>query len=81
MLYSLILFLWSTSKLLQGEICQSLINNMTQPIMQNMPVVAMAFNIPVSCVRSLQALFYSWRTNTILVLQAFLLCTVYGVLD
>ena len=36
-----------TSKLLQGEMCQS---SMTQPIMKNMPVVVMAFNIPGSCV-------------------------------
>ena len=36
-----------TGKLLQGEICQSLIDSTTQP---NMPVVAMAFNVPVSCV-------------------------------
>ena len=39
-----------TSKLLQGEICQSSIDNMTRPIMKNVSVVAVAFNIPVSCV-------------------------------
>ena len=36
-------------KLLQGEMCQSLINNMTQAIMKN---VAMAFDISVSCLYS-----------------------------
>ena len=49
MLYSLILFVETgcTSKLMQGEMCRSLIDTMTRPIMKNM---AMAFNIPVSCV-------------------------------
>ena len=47
MLYSLILFVETgrTSKLLQGEI-----DKMTQPIMKNVSVVAVAFNLPVSCV-------------------------------
>ena len=39
-----------TSKLLQGEMCRSLIDKMTRPITKNMPVVAVAFNVPVSCV-------------------------------
>ena len=39
-----------TSKLLQGEMCQSSIDKMTRPIMKNMSVVAVAFNLPVSCV-------------------------------
>ena len=39
-----------TSKLLQSEMCQSLINKMIQPIMKNMSVVAVAVNIPVSCI-------------------------------
>ena len=53
MLYSLIYFFVETgctSKLLQGETCQSLIDKMTRPITKNMPVVAVAFNVPVSCV-------------------------------
>ena len=37
-----------TGELLQGEICRSLIDNTTRPIMKNVPVVAMAFNVPVS---------------------------------
>ena len=37
------------SQLLQGEMCQSLIK-MTRPIMKNIPGVALAFNIPVSCI-------------------------------
>ena len=39
-----------TSKLLQDEMCQSSIDKMTQPITKNVSVVAMAFNIPVSCI-------------------------------
>ena len=39
-----------TSKLLQGEMRRSLIDKMTQLITKNMPVVAVAFNIPGSCV-------------------------------
>ena len=39
-----------TSKLLQGEMCRSLIDKMTRPIMKNVSVVAVAFNLPVSCV-------------------------------
>ena len=38
------------SKLLQGEMCRSSIDKMTRPITKNMPVVAVAFNVPVSCV-------------------------------
>ena len=34
-----------TGELLQGEI-----DNTTRPIMKNVPVVAVAFNVPVSCV-------------------------------
>ena len=51
-LFTRILFVETrcTSKLLQGEMCQSLIDKMTRPIMKNMSVVAVAFNIPVSCV-------------------------------
>ena len=53
MLYSLIYFFVETgctSKLLQGEMCQLSINKMTRSIMKNVSVVAMAFNILVSCV-------------------------------
>ena len=39
-----------TSKLLQSEMCRSLIDKMTRPIIKNVSVVAVAFNIPVSCV-------------------------------
>ena len=39
-----------TSKPLQGEMCQSSIDKMTRPIMKNVSVVAVAFNLPVSCV-------------------------------
>ena len=39
-----------TSKLLQSEMCRSLIDKMTRPITKNMPVVTVAFNVPVSCV-------------------------------
>ena len=39
-----------TSKLLRGKLWQLLINSTTQPIMKNMPVVVMAFNIPGSYV-------------------------------
>ena len=39
-----------TSKPLQGEMCRSLINKVTRLIMKNMSVVAVAFNLPVSCV-------------------------------
>ena len=39
-----------TGKLLQGVMCQLLINYMTRPIVKNVPVVAIAFNIPVCCV-------------------------------
>ena len=51
MLYSLILFVETgcTSKLLQGEMCRSLIDKMTRPIMKNVSVEAVAFNLPVSC--------------------------------
>ena len=45
---SLVLFLWRPSKLLQGEICQSTIDNRTQLIMKSIRVAAVAFN--VSCV-------------------------------
>ena len=53
MLYSLIYFLWRPDvpvKLLQGEMCRSSIDKMTRPIMKNVSVVAVAFNLPVSCV-------------------------------
>ena len=39
-----------TSKLLQGEMCRLLIDKMTRLIMKNVSVVAVAFNIPVSCI-------------------------------
>ena len=52
MLYSLFVETRCTSKLLQGEMCRSSIDKMTRPIMKNMSVVAMAFNLPVSCVYS-----------------------------
>ena len=39
-----------TGKVLQGEMYQSSINNTTRLIMKNIPVVAMAFDIPGSCV-------------------------------
>ena len=51
-LFTYILFVETgyTSKLLQGEMCRSSIDKMTRPIMKNMSVVALAFNVPVSCV-------------------------------
>ena len=57
-LFTYILFVETrcTSKLLQGEMCRSLIDKVTQPITKNMPVVAVAFNVPVSCVY-----IYSYR--------------------
>ena len=39
-----------TDKLLQGVMCRLSIDNMTRPIVKNMPVVAIAFNIPVCCI-------------------------------
>ena len=41
-----------TSKLLQGEMCRLSIDKMTRPIMKNVSVVALAFNVPVSCIYS-----------------------------
>ena len=51
-LFTYILFVETgyTSKLLQGEMCQSPIDKMTRLITKNRPVVAVAFNVPVSCV-------------------------------
>ena len=39
-----------TGKLLQGEMYRSLIDNITQLIMKNVPVVVMVFDISGSCV-------------------------------
>ena len=44
------ILLVATSKLLQGETYPSLIDK-TRPIMKNVPVVALAFNMHVSCCR------------------------------
>ena len=44
-LFTILFLLRRASKLLQGEICQSSIDNMTQMIMKNMPVVAVALSL------------------------------------
>ena len=50
MFYSLNILVVETSKHLQGEMCPLSINKMTWPIMKNVSVPGLAFNIPVSCV-------------------------------
>ena len=70
-----------TSKLLQGEMCQSSIDKMTRLIMKSMSWLSTYLSlvyIYYSC-RNVSGTSCSCRTSVTLILQAFLVKMSYGV--